>query len=537
VLGYRSQGDPRKRKGDLVSERLLIVGWDGADWDIIDDLIARGNLPHVADMLQAGARGTLVSTIPINSWAAWPTFLTGMSPAGHGVFDFIERRPSKRGKRLPVFSTSIRARTFLEWLSEAGHEVRAGNIPVTFPPFPVNGRLISGGAIPPGAAFIYPSEWGEELADRAPFPINGMEWTRFKTDPEALIEEARRFVQQRTQSFEVLLEGDWSVAVCVFVATDRLQHPLGDHLIPSHPDYARRVDTQIAEDLRGFYQLLDKSLGRLREVAGPSATTLLVSDHGFEPVDRAYNLNAVLARQGFATPGLATGATSSLYRSFLWRKLSHTRMGQLIRRTVRTPSSMNWRKTLAYQSASGEGVSVNLKGREPEGVVERKDFERVREEVREGLLAFEDRDLGKPIGAVLRSEEFFTGAHANLAPDLLALPNPLWVPDHTDQAAARLDWPTADHRRAGILIAVGSRVTPGGLGERQLRDIAPTVLAACGVPFSGMEGHVIEEIAGGDAVSDGRGEPPGTRHPEPEEISAEDAEKITEHLRSLGYVE
>ena len=63
-----------------MKNQILIVGWDGADWEIIDDLIARGELPHVADMVRSGAWGTLHSTIPINSWAAWPTFLTGTGP-------------------------------------------------------------------------------------------------------------------------------------------------------------------------------------------------------------------------------------------------------------------------------------------------------------------------------------------------------------------------------------------------------------------------------------------------------------------------
>ena len=124
-----------------MTDRLLIVGWDGADWDIVDDLIERGVLPHVREMVETGVRGVLRSPLPDHSWAAWPTFLTGMDPGGHGVFDFMERHPTASGRRDPILSTSIGVETFLESLSSEGHEVRAGNIPVTFPPFPVNGRL------------------------------------------------------------------------------------------------------------------------------------------------------------------------------------------------------------------------------------------------------------------------------------------------------------------------------------------------------------------------------------------------------------
>ena len=386
--------------------------------------------------------------------------------------------------RAPVFSTSIRVRTFLERLSEAGYEVRAANIPVTFPPFPINGRMISGGGIPPNSAFTYPPDWGDGGGAQAGFPVNGMEWTRFEEDAEGLIQEADLLIRKRTEWFEALLEGDWSVAVCVYVATDRLQHPLGDHVLPSHPRYPERADSRTArEKLRCTYRSLDEALGRLQAAAGPGVTTLLISDHGFEPVDRAYNVNAILRRQGFAIQGLATGAPGSLRRSRVWQTVSATPIGRLIRRTVRRPPPLDWSRTAAYQSASGEGVSVNLKGREPNGIVERKDLERVREEIREALLAFEDEELGVPIREVLRSDEFYAGPSAHLAPDLLALPNPLWVPDHTDQAATRLSWPTADHRRSGILVASGASIAAGKLTDRELSDIAPTILAAFDVPF------------------------------------------------------
>src|SRR5438105_11345212 len=141
-----------------MPERLLIVGWDGADWEILDDLLARGLLPHLTRMLEEGVRGTLQSTVPSHSWAAWSSFLTGMHPMGHGVFDFVERDSTDPQRRIPVSSASIRAVTFLERLSQAGHEVRCGNVPVTFPPIRVHGRMISGVAIPRRAAFVHPPE-------------------------------------------------------------------------------------------------------------------------------------------------------------------------------------------------------------------------------------------------------------------------------------------------------------------------------------------------------------------------------------------
>jgi predicted AlkP superfamily phosphohydrolase/phosphomutase len=64
---------------------MLIIGWDGADWQILDDLIRRGCLPNLSAMLAEGARSNLESTIPSHSWAAWSTSLAGLNPGRHGV--------------------------------------------------------------------------------------------------------------------------------------------------------------------------------------------------------------------------------------------------------------------------------------------------------------------------------------------------------------------------------------------------------------------------------------------------------------------
>src|SRR5512132_233132 len=119
-LVKRRAGKSETEAGD----RLLIIGWDGADWEILDDLIERGRLPILADMQVHGAHGALRSTIPSHSWAAWSTFLTGMNCGKHGIYDFVERRPGDLAKEVPVTSDSIRAATFPERLSQAGHEVR-----------------------------------------------------------------------------------------------------------------------------------------------------------------------------------------------------------------------------------------------------------------------------------------------------------------------------------------------------------------------------------------------------------------------------
>ena len=336
-------------------ERLLIIGWDGADWEILDDLISRGCLPNVESMVREGGRANLLSTILSHSWAAWPSFLTGQNPGGHGVYDFLERHPEEPRKAIPASSLSVKAMTFLETLSRAGHEVRAGNIPVTFPPIPVRGRIISGVAIPPGASFVQPRAFSDELQKRAPFPINGLEWVEFKSDPRTLLTEAEAYIDQRTAGFELLLEGDWSVAVCVYVAPDRLQHAFGRYLLPSHPDFGRLSDTELADHIRSVYVRLDEQLGRIRNIVGPHTTTILMSDHGFRPINRAASINRILGAIGLYASVPGARAVKAVKGARFLRSLSRSRFGQRIKGNRRLLRGANWTKTIAYETTAAAG--------------------------------------------------------------------------------------------------------------------------------------------------------------------------------------
>ncbi len=520
-----------------MRQRVLVVGWDGADWEIVDDLLDRGLLPHLQAMLAEGARGTLMSTIPSHSWSAWSSFLTGFQPAGHGVWDFVERDPTDPDRRLPVSSTSIKQATFLDRLSVAGVEVRAANIPVTFPAWDVHGRMIGGVAIPKGAPFVTPKEWAAELERVAPFPVNGMEWLRYADRPEALIAEARSLVQARTASFEALLQGTWDVAVCVFVAPDRLQHPFGAYLLPSHPAYAQRASSGIAEGIRGVYALVDEALGRLRAAAGPATLTLLLSDHGFRPIANVVSLNRLLQATGFASAGSRAEVARSIRHWAPVRKVARSRAGYALKKKVRAPATLDWSRTLAYPSGTGGAVSVNLRGREIHGVVDAADHERVRAEVAEGMLAYRDPRTGDhPIAEVLLREEFPSGEHLDLAPDLIARPSPLWSLGNIGQVTRASQWPSGDHRREGILVASSASVAE--LGVASIVDVAPTLLAAQGLAVPGLDGSAIAGIVAHDVTLDEqRASAAVAVRSAAGQVSPQEQDEISQHLRDLGYIE
>jgi predicted AlkP superfamily phosphohydrolase/phosphomutase len=204
---------------------------------------------------------------------------------------------------------------------------------------------------------------------------------------------------------------------------------------------------------------------------------------------------------------------------------------------------VNWQKTMAYTSvrSTGEGISVNLAGRDPEGTVDPAEFEASRDKVMDALASFVDPVTEKhPVANVLRREEVFGGKYADTAPDILLEPAPRYSLTHARTHVEDADWLSGDHRMDGVIAAAGPRVRPDAFAEAALLiDVAPTILAALGVPASVKhDGQVLRAVVGDEAsvAAAGAGAEPGegTGH---EGLDAEEALEVEEHLRGLGYLE
>src|SRR5438105_1769979 len=130
-----------------MSNRALIIGIDGGTMDIVEPLVRAGRLPNLARIMARGVSGTLSSVIPPITSPAWSTILSGKNPGKHGVFDF--KRPRLGTREVPVNSTDIKADPLWRLLSRAGKTCCLLNVPMTYPPEPVNGHIVSGFPCPP----------------------------------------------------------------------------------------------------------------------------------------------------------------------------------------------------------------------------------------------------------------------------------------------------------------------------------------------------------------------------------------------------
>jgi len=131
-----------------VSQRVLVIGWDGGTWRVFRRLVETGRMPRLKQLCDRGASGVMTSTIPPVTPPAWTTLMTGLKPERHGIFGFMEgmlfgdsRKAAIETSR-PVSAVSFRGESLIELLGAAGRKVMCVNVPMSYPPRAVNGVML-----------------------------------------------------------------------------------------------------------------------------------------------------------------------------------------------------------------------------------------------------------------------------------------------------------------------------------------------------------------------------------------------------------
>ncbi|MGD9099975.1 MAG: alkaline phosphatase family protein, partial [Anaerolineae bacterium] len=273
----------------MSRHKLLIIGLDGATFDLLEPWAASGALPAFARWLRLGARGRLCS-IPNNTAPAWATFATGLNPANHGIFHEFDWSADRRTLRA-VQGADRQGRAFWRVASDAGRRVLVVNVPFTYPAEPVNGLILAGTDAPgedaPG--FSHPPDW----------PVGEY---RIESDIQAAIKEGRpdegladayAVAECRTQTLlRELSRNDWDLAVVVYNIPDVMQHFFWRQMV-------RDAGPQ-RHAIRDGYAFMEAQIERLMAQSGQDVNVIIMSDHGFGPIcATAGHLAAWLAGQGF----------------------------------------------------------------------------------------------------------------------------------------------------------------------------------------------------------------------------------------------
>lgn len=435
----------------------MVIGLDCAPPALVFDRL-RPRLPHLSALMRRGAHGPLRSVAPPITVPAWACMVSGRDPGELGLYGFRNRVPGET--RLAVSDGSaVTVPRVWNVAGDAGRSVAVLYVPLTSPPTPVHGVMVSGFLGGEGP-FTHPPELGAALeAEHGP---HAPDVTEFRTDDaDGLLDELYDTGRQHfAVARQVWVERRPDFLMMVEMGTDRIHHAMWKHLDPSHPEHD--PEHRLVREAEDYYAFLDAELGALVELADEDTAILVVSDHGARTMVGGVRVNEWLIEHG-------------------WLTLKEPIAGPL------SLDAIDWDKTRAWATGGYYArVFLNVAGREPDGIV--TDVESTTRELVAALEAMRGPD-GAPLGVSARRPEDMYRTVNGFPPDLL-----VFLGDLDYRALGTVGGPLftthddrgpdgCNHDWDGIFIAAGAGVAARGpLSGLSIHDVGPTALALLEVP-------------------------------------------------------
>ena len=516
----------------MNKSKVLVIGLDGVSFRLINEWMRNNQLPTLRSLMEDGCWSELESVYPPLTPAAWTSFYTGKNPGKHGLFDYQLRRQGSY-QMIPTHSAMVKSDSLFKILSRKGKKVGVVNVPMTYPADSVNGFMITGLFTPDTGDlnktnFTYPQQLKEEI-----MKVSGQYriYPRFfytKGNIEELVSDYYTLIDQKINvAMHCMRSKPWDFMMLVINETDHIQHQLWHLLDKNHPDYDAREAQRYADVFLKVYQRVDAGLSQLLEIIDKKNTNIVVmSDHGLGPVYKWINLNTWLLRKGYIAIKqrplsllkhimFRFGFTpANIYRLMLRfsrnkvvekNKLSEKR--GFVSRFFLNENDIDWSATKAYSIGHMGQININMKGREPQGVVEPSAQDAVMNELITALTGIKDRDSsGRQVDAikqVLKKGELFWGPYAKEAADLYLkvsreeyhiLGGATFI---SNRLIERSYGNTATHRTDGIFIACGPAINKSQHLSKppKIYELAANILYMLGIPIPGdFDGKVIEAL-------------------------------------------
>ncbi len=462
--------------------RVLVVVVSGADLEFIEPMIQAGKLPAMARLFREGVHGALFSTIPPVMPPIWGAISTGKDPGQTGLYQWTILAPETyRGAPVTGASFALEKRVW-DLVGEAGGRVILLNLPLTFPPSKTPGVLVCGVPADEDGIYTYPPGLSEQLRQTGYVPF-------FKS--RRTVDEYVSAMNQRAEmAAKYMRRLEWNLCMVCFKNLDELCR--------SYIDDPEAVEAAYVE--------ADRCLGRLIETAGPETSVMLISGQGFLPraYDRYFSINRWLLEEGFL--GLRGWIDDSL------RVVPFTEEQDLEDLGLGKYQIL-WPGTRAFSIADCHSnfghIQINVRGREPSGVVETgTDYQGLVQDIKRRLLNYRDPQTGENIVTrVYTREEISRGERVDMLPDIFfqtargVLPLGVSFAGYFElsQVVGPLEigrnhpYP-GNNEREGVFALAGPQVRVGERVDSELINAAPTILYMLGLPVpADFSGRVIEE--------------------------------------------
>lgn len=505
--------------------KILVMGLDGATWDILKPWADKGELSAIKMLMENGVWGELESCIPPITMPAWPCMMTGKNPGKIGVIHFLMREKNGYDFK-PVKLNVDKLNPVWKFLNEYGKRTNLFYIPNIIPDLSkLHGMYIPGGFVSSNIT-PYTSE-AEKLIEK--FQLD-------KTPPKLGMVDGASYINWWRGNAEKHLKfishflnhtDGWDFLMHVIYSNDHLSHLFWKHIDKNHPLYEEAKE--IFEAFLNYYKGLDKLLGDIVEKCKSNNVTLfLVSDHGHGLLIKRVDLNKWLEQHGYLRIKSKKSYSKKSLMNLIKQKFLDNSVAKsksfyrLLKKFPRVKNFLrsflinlnvsgdvvDWSKTRAYFSGYN-GININLKGREPMGIVDPCDYEKTREIIITELKTLRDPDTNKEIVQnVWKKEELYQGNLVHRLPDIII--------EYTNVSEYESVFKFSDsiikeqlfykpnnppissaHTYKGIFLAYGPDIKDTGEKLKNLRiyDVAPMILHMFGLPVPrDMDGRVLTEI-------------------------------------------
>jgi predicted AlkP superfamily phosphohydrolase/phosphomutase len=550
--------------------KVLVIGLDGADFDLIEPWIKDGTLPNIRKIYKEGIHGTLKSCFPPGSSPAWKCFSTGKNP---GKLDIYSFRVLKSDSYKPsiVNSKSFHEEEIWDIIGKYGLKSGVLYMITTYPPKEINGFMISGILTPSEKhEFTHPKELKKEIYKVANYKIKPE--TNHTWNSKKFMQEHFKDFRIKTKIAKYLMENkEWDFLLIVFQEIDYIQHFMWKHMDKTHPLYTKKGYEEYGHVIKECWKELDRNIGQIIDGLPSYVTLFVMSDHGFGKLDRVFNVNDWLIQEGFLKLNSKTklsllnrfGISKENVRRFLQILKLYSLILNILPRNFlkkiadKLPSDeggiflenadIDWQNTMAF-SIGDRGpigqIYFNKKGR-PCGIVpEGKECEILFKKIEQKLYQLKDPNTGKTLEVkVFRPRDLYKGALQN-APDMLFAIENMDISVNSRIGHKSLFYiekiNSGSHRENGILIVKGPNIKRNKvIYGAEIVDLAPTILHIFNIPIpKDMDGRVLKELFDEKSEVFKREiiyQDPREKTKE-EKFVIEEEKKIQKRLEELGYM-
>ena len=500
-------------------QKVVVIGVDGATLDLMEPWMKEGKLPNFEKIKEKGVWGKLSSTIPPFSAPAWTSIITGCNPGKHGIYGF------ERTDALELHLVTSRYRktpAIWNFLTDIGMASIIVNVPGTFPPEKINGIMITGLLTPsPESNFTYPPDIKKRLTEK---DLGNFEFEQFwvedfpreflaKHSPEKLaVHINKEMASHATVTINLMKQFDWDFTMVVLRGTDTAQHFLW-----------HKKDLLLL-----CYQKVDQLVGDMIAMF-PESIFFIVSDHGFEAIEKILYPDNVLYNAGLLKPAEPLfQSPMNVFWSLVWKivkfMLCHLppqliKQIPLIRKLLFSGSSkhafIDFSKTKAFTTADGRGIQINYKKRFEKGIVDDEEYRKLCIDI---LKLFSDlrdpKTNEKVVGNVYQWNQVY-GNDAIYPPDLIlnlkkGVAAAEWI--RTSNNFKSINRPhnsclpylfeedsagrTGDHAPFGIFFAYGKNIRKRyQITDISVQDLLPMIFATLGISSpNGVDGKLREDV-------------------------------------------